>query len=140
MANPNLTRDAILGGLFTIVLVMVGFMVGPAIETRFFPVYSRFELVEATETEGGTIARFQYEKLRECPAQGFAWYIGELGAASRQVPVTPVKRINQPRSVGVHVTTPYLIEAELRQVKGGMRAEIFSRCHPFWTTRTEIYP
>lgn len=140
MANPTMIRDAVLGFLFTIVLVMVGFMVGPAIETRFFPVYSRFELVAAEENGEGTLAQFRYTKLRECPAQGFAWYIGELGAANRQVPVKPTTRLNAPRSVGEHVTSPYLIEAELRQVKGGMRAEIFNRCHPFWVTRTEIYP
>lgn len=140
MVSPALIRDAALGLLFTIVLVMVAFMVGPAIETRFFPVYSKFELIEASEKDGGTIARFRYTKLRECPAQGFSWYIGELGAASRQVPVKPITRLNQPRTVGVHETTPYLIEAELRQVQGGMRAEIFNRCHPFWVSRTEIYP
>ncbi len=140
MADPNTVRDAILGFLFTIVVVMVGFMVGPAVETRFFPVYSRFELIAVQESEGGTIAQFRYWKLRECPAQGFSWYVGELGAANRQVPVTPTTKLNAPRSVGEHITTPYLIEAEPRQVKGGMRAEIWNRCHPFWLTRTEIYP
>lgn len=140
MVDRPHVRDAVLGFLFVIVLTMVGFMVGPAVETRFFPVYSRFELLSAEETDGGTVAQFRYEKKRQCPAQGFAWYVGELGAASRQVLVRPTERPNAPRGLGIHVTTPYLIDAEMRQVQGGMRAEIFSRCHPFWVTRTEIYP
>jgi len=136
----NRVRDAILGVLFVMVTVMVIGTFGPAIETRFFPVYSKFELVSADETEGGTVAQFRYEKLRECPAQGFAWYVGELGAASRQIVVEPVNPVNGPRGVGAHVTTPYLMDVDLRHIKDGMRAEIFNRCHAFWVSRTEIYP
>lgn len=132
-------RDGVLGFLFTIVLVMVAFMVGPAVETRFFPVYSRFELLSAEPGQGGTVAQFRYTKLRECPAQGFAWYVGELGAGSRQFTVKPTQRLNTPRSVGDHITSPYLMDLDLGQVRS-MRAEVFNRCHPFWVTRTEIYP
>lgn len=139
MANMNY-RDAVLGFLFVLVVVMVGFMVGPAIETRFFPVYGKFVLI-STETDGkGTIAQFRYEKLRECQAQGFAWYVGELGAGSRQIPVKPTGQINPSRSVGVHVTTPYMMDVSEEQLRNGVRAEIFNRCHPFWITRSEIYP
>lgn len=136
----NRVRDLILGILFISVMVMVAGTVGPAVETRFFPVYSRFELIRADATAEGTVAQFRYVKLRECPAQGFSWYVGELGAASRQVVVEPTRPLNQPRSVGEHITTPYLMDVDLRHIKDGMRAEIFNRCHPFWISRTEIYP
>lgn len=136
----NRVRDGILGFLLLTVLIMVAGTVGPAIETRFFPVYSKFALVSASEKDGGTVAQFRYEKLRECPAQGFSWYVGELGAASRQVVVEPIKPLNRPRSVGEHVTTPYLMDVDIRHLVDGMRAEIFNRCHPFWISRTEIYP
>ncbi len=130
--------------LVTFIVVLMAVMLclwtGPAIETRFFPVYSRFEVLTADKTEGGTIATFKFTKYRDCEARGWAWYVGEFGAVARQVEARPVKDISARRPVGVSVSAPYLIDAEPDQVRGEMQAEILSYCHPFWLTRSVVRP
>lgn len=122
-------------------LVITGYIVGPTIETRFFPVYSRFELVSVQSVDGKTVGQFQYEKRRQCPAQGFAWFAGEFGATSRQVEVMPTEQRAASQPLGMHTTVPYVfVGTSPDQVRSSMRAEIYNRCHPFWITRTEIYP
>ena len=122
-------------------LVITSFIVGPAIETRFFPVHGHFELVSVAAKDGNTVGQFKYEKRRECPAQGFAWFAGEFGATSRQVEVMPAERRSSVQPLGTHVTVPYVfVGTTPDQVRSSMRAEIYNRCHPFWLTRTEIYP
>jgi hypothetical protein len=126
--------------IITVLLSTMLFMwVGPAAETRFFPVYSKFTVVEAIEVEGGTMARFRFTKYRECYARGWAWFIGDFGAISRQVEVRP---IDEPiiRPLGDAVSNPYFIAATPDQVRDQMHAEIFSRCHLLWLTRSVVYP
>lgn len=122
-------------------LAISAYIVGPAIETKFFPVYGKFELIDVKSVNGSTVGQFSYEKLRPCEAQGFAWFAGEFGATSRQVEVLPVERRSTTHPVGFHLTVPYVfVGASPEQVKSSMRAEIYNRCHPFWVSRTEIYP
>lgn len=131
----------ILGSLIVVMVsVMLLLWVGPAVETRFFPVYSRFEVVTAAPAEGGTIATFKFTKYRDCEARGWAWYIGEFGAISRQVEVKPVKETSPMRKIGERVSSPHLIAAEPEQVRDEMHAEILSYCHPFWLTRSVVRP
>lgn len=113
--------------------------VGPAVETRFFPVYSKFVVEEVRVVEGGTMARFRFTKYRECNARGWAWFIGDFGAISRQVEVRPT---DDPiiRPMGESVSNPYFIAAAPEQVRDQMHAEIYSRCHPLWLTRSVVYP
>lgn len=132
-------RDLLLNVMFVFVLIIVARMLGPSLETVFFPVYSKFDPVLIESTEEGVVAQFRYEKLRACPAQGFAWYTGDFGNGGERVSVEPVAQLT-PRTVGEHLTTPYLIRATSEQLRDDIRAEIFNRCHPFWLTRTEIYP
>ncbi len=127
--------------LITVLLSTMLFLwTGPAIETRFFPVYSHFEVVTADKAEGGTIATFKFTKYRDCEARGWAWYVGEFGAVARQVEVRPVKDISVRRPVGPSISAPYLIAAEPDQVRDQMQAEILSYCHPLWLTRSVVRP
>ncbi len=130
--------------LLAVIAVLLSIMavafVGPAVETRFFPVYSRFVVVTAEDHEGGTLATFRFTKYRQCDARGWAWFIGEFGAVSRQVEVKPAEGIRQDRPLGASVSSPYVIAAAPDDVRNRMHAEIYSRCHGLWLTRSVVYP
>lgn len=120
--------------------IMFVMWVGPAFETRFFPVYSRFEVLTAEKVEDGTIATFKFTKYRDCAPRGWAWYIGEFGAISRQVEVKAVGGAKPNRKLGPNVSSRHLIAAEPQQVRDDMYAEILSDCHGLWLTRSVVRP
>lgn len=123
------------------ILFMGFFVVGPVIETKVFPVYSKFEVVSIEPYgDGQSRAVFKFQKLRQCDPQGSAWYAGEFGAAFRQLPMKIDGQSGSVRPLGEQLTSPYIIDATPEMVAEGVFAEIFSRCHPFWQTRSSIYP
>lgn len=121
-------------------MTMLAFYVGPTVETRLFPVYSRFDVVTTEPVEGGTLATFRFVKYRDCDARGWAWYIGEFGAVSRQIEVVPSQEISRARPLGEGITSPYIIAAEPDDVRTQMHAEIYSDCGMPWYTRSVVYP
>lgn len=127
-----------------ITLLVLVFTFGPVFETRFFPVYSKFKIVSVERISATTSkAVFQFTKRRQCEPQGFAWYFGEPGGAFRQLQVfidRPKNAGNFIRPIGTQTTDPYIIEATVEQLASATFAEIYNRCHPFWLTRSEIYP
>ena len=125
-----------------LVLMMGIFTIGPEIETRFWPVYSKFEIV-SIEPYGKdqSLATFRYNKLRQCAPQGFAWYAGELGGAFRQLTVkTETPTTGTVRPLGLQLSSPYVIDAKPETIRSAVFAELYSRCWPLWTTRSVIYP
>lgn len=123
------------------ILFMGLFVVGPVVETKLFPVYSKFALVSVEPFgDGQSRAVFEFTKHRQCEPQGSAWFAGEFGAAFRQLPMRIDGRIAGTRPLGRQLTSPYIIDALPELVRDGVFAEIYSRCHPFWLTRSAIYP
>lgn len=137
VANAMLTGSAVL------LAATAALMLGPTLETKFFPVYSKFEILELTaQPEGKTRAVFAYTKLRSCEPVGVNWFMGEPGAAYRQVELMslnpPTTSSNRP--VGFNVTVPYLIDVTPDVLRHRAFATIYSNCHPFWVTQSRIYP
>lgn len=118
-------------------------MLGPTLETKLFPVYSKFEIVElAAEPEVKTRVVFSYVKLRSCEPVGVNWFMGEPGAAYRQVEMLSLNppKVGNSRPVGFNLTVPYLIDVTPDVLQSRAFANIYSNCHPFWTTQSNIYP
>lgn len=118
-------------------------MLGPSLETRFFPVYSKFEIVKIDETpSGGSRVIFRYYKLRSCAPAGFMWFIGEPGGAFRQIDILsarpPGVRVNRP--IGENTSVPYEIDVPPNELLTRGFATIYNNCHPLWITRSVIYP
>lgn len=139
--NPLFTLGFwVLMGMLGMVLL---FQVGPFLETTFWPVYSKFEIVEAEEVEGGTMATFSYTKYRDCEPRGAEWFIGVIGVTQRQVKIEVQGRgvIRPSVAPGRHMTSPYLIDISKQELEQNLYAELYSRC-PWipWVTRTVIYP
>ncbi len=136
LLNFGLTTTAVA------ILLIAFFTFGPWIETKWFPVYSKFKIVSierAEESKSKVV--FKFTKLRQCEPQGAAWFFGEPGSAFRQLRV----EIQNPnptasRPLGTQLTFPYVIDATVEQVANATFAEIYNRCHPFWLTRSEIFP
>lgn len=123
-------------------LVAAMFTLGPAWETRFYPAYSKFTIASIRQApDGGSLVKFTYTKLRACEPLGFRWFIGEPGAAFRQLDVVserPGPRINRP--IGTHTSVEYKVDVTPEALVNQGFASIYSNCHPFWITRSVIYP
>ena len=125
-------------------IIMIGvFVIGPAIETTWFPVYSKFKIISLERySDTQSLVVFKFTKNRQCEPQGASWFFGEPGAAFRQLRITVQNPSNpsMPRPLGTQTTFPYIIDATVEEVANATFAEIYNRCHPFWLTRSEIYP
>lgn len=125
------------------VLLIGFFVIGPWIETKWFPVYSKFTIisVERLDDRQSKVV-FKFTKYRQCDPQGYGWYFGEPGAAFRQLKVAIDGRTttNNIRPIGIHISDEYTMDATVEEIASATFAEIYSRCHPFWLTRSEIFP
>lgn len=145
MSSKALTWRLLDFGLVTsavTVLLIAVFTFGPWLETTFLPVYSKFKIISMEELpDGQAKVVFRFTKLRQCEPQGAAWFFGEPGSAFRQLKVT-VQNPNptSSRPLGTQITYPYVMDVTVEQLADATFAEIFNRCHPFWLTRSEIYP
>lgn len=125
-------------------LAMMGFFtLGPIAETKFFPAYGRFKLISVEPYGAGqSRAIFSFEKKRSCTPAGFAWFNGDIGSSYQIVDFT----IDAPGGSGItrpsghHISSPYIIDVPPNDVRTQPLGEIYSRCHPFWITRSEVYP
>lgn len=116
---------------------------GPALETRYFPVYSKFKIVDLTETsDGGSEVTFSFYKRRSCAPSGINWFIGDPDGAYRQTELISARptTIANNRPVGSHVSIPYKVDVAPDVLRARGFASIYSNCHPFWVTRSVIYP
>lgn len=128
--------------LLTMVLILGIWSIGPVIETRYFPVYSKFTITKMEEVDEGMNFTARFTKYRNCDPQGFAWYIGDLGTGARVVPargvVPSTGAVHRP--VGTHLVGPVLLKDITMSDVPYLYAEIYHHCHPLWVTRSVIYP
>lgn len=127
-----------------IVITLGGFLLlGPKLETRFFPVYSKFQIFSIKQTaEGESEVVFSYTKLRNCAPAGINWFVGEPGSAFRQVDLVSVRPNNTAvnRPLGSNISVPYTVDVTPDAFRDQGFASIYSNCHPFWVTQSIIYP
>lgn len=117
------------------------FWFGPSIETRFFPVFSYFRIIDAVEIGPNQIqVRVAFDKLRQCAPAGYGWYLGhrdngdfeeiDVDAGSSGV-----------RPAGRQISRPFVLHMSASDLESGaVFANVFSRCHQLWLSRTEVYP
>lgn len=123
----------------------VFFLVGPAIETRFFPVLGKMRSTEVrAQSSDISIVRTQFEKLRSCEYMGIAWYYGDEAGAFERVSMVPIRDPNDTsspsRPVGTARAGPWRITIPADKVRTRSFVEAFHRCHRFWTTVSKFYP
>lgn len=125
------------------------FTLGPAVETRLFPVVSKLNLLSVEREGDNTLVKADFTKLRPCEYIGITWFRHTLapdGADLEQrIPVIlrrdPDDTSSPNRPLGRTIAGPWeLVGVTPEQVKGESVALLYHRCHPFWTTTTEFYP
>lgn len=113
---------------------------GPEIETRLFPVYSKFE-IHSIESVSPTQTRvvFEFQKLRQCEPRSASWADDELGQEYKIILEGDPNLV--PRDLGQQLSRPRLFDASVDEVENRLVAYIVSRC-PFmpWDTRSEVFP
>lgn len=121
------------------------FMVGPAVETRFFPVVSKLTVTSlAADETGQAVIGAQFTKLRDCEYLGIAWYRGSPSGQFERVPVILQRQegdTSSPnRPTGTQRAGPWIIGMPPAEIPGNSFARLSHRCHPFWVTTTDFYP
>jgi hypothetical protein len=125
--------------------VFTVYAIGPALETRFFPVVSKLEILSIRPTEDGrTEVRAAFRKIRDCEYIGMSWFVGKRPDDFERVAVVLMRDPNDTsspnRPVGYQKAGPWIIGLPIDQVKGNSFAQLVHRCHPFWTTTTDFFP
>ncbi|KQT52239.1 MULTISPECIES: hypothetical protein [unclassified Aureimonas] len=135
----------LLGTIAVLCGLYVFFLVGPALETRFFPVLGKMRFTEVlAQTKDASIVRTEFEKLRSCEYMGIAWYYGAEAGVFERVSMVPIRDPNDTsspsRPVGIARAGPWRITIPAADVRTKSFVEAFHRCHPFWTTVSKFYP
>lgn len=118
--------------------IMAFYTIGPLLETKLFPVYSKFKILEVKQGDGLTFT-IEIRKLRDCAPQGWAWYTTDLGGYIQQLDVAPRRQQTPKMPLGKHLTTFKITEIAASDIPS-LYAETFSNCHPFWVTRSVVFP
>ncbi len=127
--------------LAVLALLAIGYF-GPMLETRFYPVFSKFKIISIVDIPGEDAATLSIEgyKLRDCIPQGYAWYSGDFGTYLRQLNVAGNARNQAPMIPLGKFYSTFKVEGLRESTAPKLYAETFSRCWPFWVTRSVVYP
>lgn len=140
------TLKYVLKGVFFALGVYIMFMLGPWMETRFFPVVKTLHILRTEATDGGasSLVWGYFEKVRDCEYVGIAWFRGSRLGNFDRVSFVPVREIGDhsspTRPLGTQQGGPWKIGLPIEDLETNSFVEIFHSCHPFWVTRTQWYP
>lgn len=140
----SLIIKAVSGTVSAIAVILLLYGIGPTIETSYFPVVDRLNLLSVEEVVGDRARIFaEFNKLRDCEFIGIAWYKGKRDGNFERVPVTlmrmPGDNSSPTRPLGLQRSGPWVIGMTPDDLRNNSFADLFHKCHPFWTTRTEFY-
>jgi hypothetical protein len=121
------------------------YTVGPAIETRLFPVVSKLRILSIAP-EGADQSRIlaEFTKLRSCEYIGLAWFHRIAPGGFERVPVILLRRPGDDsspnRPEGLQRAGPWIVGIPPQEIASSSFAQLSHRCHPFWVTTTEFWP
>jgi len=148
MFRPNFLLRSITGAFYAIgffATLYTIWVVGPPIETRFFPVVSKLQILSMERTpEGYAKLRAGFTKLRNCEYVGISWYVGNREASFERVAISLMrdqKDTGSPnRPLGYQRAGPWIVAISPEEVKAESFVRLSHVCHPFWVTYTDFYP
>lgn len=126
-------------------LVFTVYAVGPAIETTYWPVVSKLEIISVEQAPGGkTKIRAAFRKLRDCDYLGISWFVGDRPSSFERVSVELMREPSDTsipnRPLGYQTAGPWIIGISPQELKANSFTQLQHRCHPFWTSVTDFYP
>ncbi|WP_438752078.1 hypothetical protein [Pararhizobium sp. O133] len=121
------------------------FAVGPVLETRYWPVVSKLQILSIDATaDGQTRIDAAFRKLRDCEYLGLSWFVGDRPNEFERVAVQLMRQAGDTsspdRPVGYQRAGPWIVGLSPDDLKGRSFARLTHRCHPFWPTTTEFFP
>lgn len=130
--------------LLLMVVIPTVYTAGPWLETKYWPVFSKFTIASAVEVSPGvTRVVVSFDKRRECAPGGFGWFSGKRGEPFEELTIVATVQDSgsgSGRPVGRQLSKPFDINIADDQIADNVFVDIFSRCHPLWVTRSEVYP
>lgn len=129
---------------FVMTLMIIG-MVGPAIETRYFPAVSKLRISSIRPGDNGeSVITAEFKKLRSCEYVGIAWFRGKPNTDFERVPVILLRKegdtSSPDRPIGVQRAGPWIIGMSPSELQQNSFARLSHRCHALWVTTTEFFP
>ena len=148
-----MSRTDILLRIFTSACMAITFfatlyiiwIVGPSLETRFWPVVGKLQILSLEPTpDGRTKVRAAFRKLRECEYIGIAWFAGDRPTEFERVSVVlhrdPQDTGSPNRPLGYQKAGPWIIGLPPYDLRNKSFARLQHFCHPLWVTNTDVYP
>ncbi len=131
--------------LTIVVILVTAFVSFPAIETRYFPVVEKLDIVKVDQaSENRSIVYGQFNKVRQCEYIGISWFKRNSNGVLERVAVELMRRPGDSsspnRPLGMQNAGPWVIDIPQDELRGTSVVELAHRCHPFWTTITRFYP
>lgn len=125
--------------------VFTVYAIGPSLETRYWPVVSKLDVLSIRETAAGhTEIKAGFRKLRDCEYIGLVWFLGSRPDDFQRVSVILQREAGDTsspnRPIGYQKAGPWIIGMSPADLRGKSFAQLVHRCHPFWMTTTEFYP
>jgi len=140
----SIAVKAICAGVIFASTLYAIWVVGPWLETRYFPAVGKLMIQQATEIDGKSVLHVAFRKLRDCEYIGIAWYRGQQGGEFTRVPIVLGRQEDDNsspnRAVGFQFTGPWTVDVPMAELHSNSFALLQHRCHPAWLTTTEFYP
>ena len=132
------------GVVFVATMILI-WIVGPEIETHYFPVVGKLNIERMEDAPGGqTKIWASFRKLRACEYIGIAWYRGDRKSEFTRVSLildrAPGDDSNPNRPVGFQRSGPWTVDIPRHEIETNSFVQLFHKCHFAWTTTTEYYP
>lgn len=143
----GLALDAFKAFCVTVIVIATAFtfyLVGPSVETRYFPVVGKLT-IDRIEWQGPGVTRIwaSFTKRRDCEYVGIAWFRGTRDDFER-VPVILHREKNDRsspnRPTGYQHAGPWDVMVPMHEIPANSFAVLSHACHPFWNTTTDFYP
>lgn len=122
------------------VTTLLVFMVGPALEGKYFPVSTVTSLTARIPYEANsTLLKGTSFKIRQdCAFIKLEWWYGTPNGNRVLVPLTLLEP-SKLRGGGWFDWGPWLVTLHPLQVLEASHAYVYHECHPFWHTKTLFY-
>jgi hypothetical protein len=128
-----------------ITLFLLANLVGPWVESHWFPVYQNWRIVRV-ERLGEEASRIwvEFDKVRDCAFLTVSWYRGDPVGGYRRVQldfnVEPGDDRDPTRPLGRQLEGPWTVSVPADRLYTESAAEAHHRCHLMWQSDTILLP
>jgi len=137
VAIAAVTISAAVGVVFPAVLA-----IGQAVEGKLFPVVSTLHFLKIEPgPDNSSLVWVRFVKKRECAYRGIGWFWNVDNVLSRvAIDLKPQAGSDPNRPTGPQVAGPWQVSIPPDRLRSESFVTLTHQCHPFYITRTNVYP